>query len=235
MNCVICLGELKLLGSVGFDRNNADIPVINSTEVHYYKCAECNFVCAPEMLSWSTEKLGREVYNEDYIKYDPDYIETRPKNYSKFLLNNIRSSSVQKIKHLDYGSGLGVLSAELIKNKWNSTSYDPFSNPVKPPGRFNFITAIEVFEHSNNIDTTIKDIKSLLENNGVVLFSTLLANSATTIDWWYIGARNGHIGILSEKSLKIVATRNNLFFSSISDGLHILQSQRSNKKDVLGW
>lgn len=235
MNCMICLGKLKLLGSVDFDRNNAGIPVVNTSKIEYYKCTSCDFLCAPEMLAWSAEKLGKEVYNEDYIKYDPDYLDTRPKNFAKLLIDSIRSNFVQKIKHLDYGSGLGILSQELVKNKWNSTSYDPYSSPVKPSGKFNFITAFEVFEHSSDIYSTIKDIKSMLENNGVVLFSTLLADSNTDIDWWYIGARNGHIGIQSEKSMKIAATRTNIFFSSLNQHLHILQRQRSNIKEVLGW
>ena len=235
MNCTVCLGELKLLGSIPFDRNNLDIPTTSTRTISYFKCKNCDFICAPEMLSWSVEKLSKEVYNENYSKYDPDYLDTRPKNYAKSLTSNIMSNFVKKIRHLDYGSGVGLLSQELVNHKWNSASYDPFSNPSQPSGRFNFITAIEVFEHSTNIDTTIKDIKLLLENNGVVLFSTLLANETTDIDWWYIMPRNGHISILSEKSMKILATRNNLFFSSLNENVHILQSKRNNKKEVLGW
>lgn len=235
MDCPICSGNLELLGEVPFDRNNSNMPIINSTLMAYYRCVECDFVCCPEMLSWSSQELGEKVYNNEYINFDPDYVETRPKNFATFLLNSINPVFVKNIRHLDYGSGSGILSKELVIKKWKSNSYDPYSSPERPVEKYNFITAFEVFEHSSNIDNTVKDIKEFLDRNGVVLFSTLLANKNTTIDWWYIGARNGHIGILSQKSMKIVASRNNLFFSSLSENIHILQSARSNARGLLGW
>jgi 2-polyprenyl-6-hydroxyphenyl methylase/3-demethylubiquinone-9 3-methyltransferase len=184
------------------------------------------------MLTWTPEDLGTKVYNEDYVKFDPDYTEIRPKNYA-VMFRGFPAISPLGIKHLDYGSGSGVMARELRKYRWNSTCYDPYSSNVKPTTKFNFITAIEVFEHSLNIDNTIEDIKGLLEiDKGVVCFSTQLADYNTSIDWWYIGARNGHISILSEKSLKIIAARHGMFFSSINPNIHLLQSKRSNYRGL---
>lgn len=235
MHCSICSGVLESIGTIPFDRNNSNVPIVNNTPTEYFRCKECAFICCPEMLQWSSEKLGQEVYNEDYIKYDPEYLDIRPKNSANFLMQTVNRFYYKKLHHLDYGSGMGVMSKELRKHGWNSTAYDPYSNPIRPDRKFDFITAVEVFEHSSNIDKTIKDIKSLLSRNGVILFTTLFGNSKTTIDWWYIGARNGHIGILSEKSMKILAKNNNLFFSSIGENTHILQDARSNIKGILGW
>jgi hypothetical protein len=136
--------------------------------------------------------------------------------------------AVKNFKHLDYGSGAGVMSGILRDSGWNSIAYDPYSSPVRPAGKFNFITAIEVVEHSANIIATIEDMKSFLTNDGVIMFSTLLADKDTKLDWWYIGARNGHIGILSDASLKIIGKRTGMFFSSMRPNLHLLQSNRSN-------
>lgn len=233
MSCTICSGtKIVSLGSVPFDRNNADVPIKNYTLMEYLRCNNCNFVYCPEMLSWTAKDLGDKVYNEDYIKYDPDYVEIRPKNYAK-IFADLPAISTSNIKHLDYGSGSGVMSNELRKRGWNSSCYDPYSSSTKPTSKFNFITAIEVFEHSLNINDTVTDIKNLLDvPTGVICFSTQFANSSTNIDWWYIGARNGHISILSEESMKIIATRHNLFFSSINQGIHLLQSKRSNYRGL---
>lgn len=230
---MICSGtRLVALGTIPFDRNNADIPIKNYTPMEYLRCNACNFVFCPEMLTWTPKDLGTRVYNDEYVLYDPDYVETRPKNYAK-IFEKFPAGSAKNIKHLDYGSGSGLMSRELQRKRWDSTCYDPYYSDTKPTGKFNFITAIEVFEHSLNIMDTVADIKDLLDTpTGVICFSTLFADSNTTIDWWYIGARNGHISILSEASMKIIAKEHNLFFSSISQGIHLLQSKRSNYRGL---
>lgn len=232
-NCKICGGENRLLGAVPFDRNNAGVPIVDSTPMEYYQCTVCDAVSCPEMLSWSPNDLGDRVYNSDYVKYDPDYLGVRPKNNANTLIELFKHKR-NKFSHLDYGSGEGILSKELIKyNKWNSESYDPYSNNTRPVSKYDFITSFEVFEHSLDVDATIKDIKSFLKRDGVILFSTLFATPNTNIDWWYIGARNGHINILSEKSMKILAIKNNMYINSISQGLHVLQPTRNSLKNLL--
>lgn len=233
MKCHICSGLLESLGSIPFDRNNFNVPIVNTTPMEYFRCSSCSFISCQEMLAWSPEELGTKVYNKEYVKYDPDYAGSRSENYAEFFATNIRPKG---IKHLDYGSGEGHLSNMLhSRYRWDSVYYDPYSSPVKPSGAFNLITAIEVFEHSQNIDKTIKDIKQYLTKNGVIIFSTLLATNEHDLSWEYIGARNGHIGIFSEKSIKLVAQRNGLFFSSLNANVHILQSTRNNAKELLGW
>lgn len=235
MKCSICDStNIRSLGTVPFDRNNNNVPIINNTPMEYVQCSNCNFICCPEMLFWTPADLGEKVYNAEYIKYDPDYVEIRPKNYAEFF-RDLPTISAKGIKHLDYGSGSGIMSLELRKYRWDSSCYDPYTGDARPSGKFNFITAIEVFEHSLNINDTISDIKKLLDvERGVVCFSTQLAEPNTSIDWWYIAARNGHISILSQKSLKIIATNHGMFFSSINSNVHLLQSKRSNYKGIFG-
>jgi 2-polyprenyl-3-methyl-5-hydroxy-6-metoxy-1,4-benzoquinol methylase len=187
------------------------------------------------MQTWTPDYIASKVYNREYIKYDPDYAGARPTNYANMLLNNIHYSRYPNIKHLDYGSGEGLLSKILTSKKWNSTNYDPYSMPSKPVGLFNFITAIEVAEHAASIEILIKDIKQYLTKDGVILISTLLSEESTKISWDYILPRCGHISMVSEKTMKIVAKNNGLFFKTISINLHTLQPYRSNAKNVLGW
>lgn len=236
--CRVCGGKNRFLGVVPLERNNQNIPIVDNTPIEYYICTECDFLSCPSMLDYTPERLGVEIYNDDYVKFDPDYLSVRPTGWAKSLSESVHPNLVKRIKHLDYGSGKGIMSTILRTKGWNSTSYDPYdktSSNFIPNTKFNLITAIEVVEHSLNIQKTIEDMKQYLDlNTGAILFSTLLADKNTTIDWWYIMARNGHIGILSEKSLKILAKNNGLFFSSINSGLHVLQSSRSNLKNITG-
>lgn len=232
MKCSICAGELVSIGTIPFGRNNENIPITNDTPIEYVRCTNCYSIFCPEILTWTPEQLGQKVYNEEYIKYDPSYIDERPKNYAE-MFRVFPAISPRGITHLDYGSGSGAMVNYLKKWRWNSTCYDPYSNTTKPEGKFNFITAIEVVEHSLNIDETIVDMKKFLDlDKGLICFSTQFANKDHNIDWWYIGAIVGHISILSAEAMKIVATRHNLFLHSIHNGLHLLQPKRSNYRGL---
>lgn len=227
MKCNICNGDVKLLGTVPFDKNNADIPIVNTMPIEYYKCSKCYNITCPEMIGWTSDQLGAFIYNSKYALYDPDYYSgLRAKDYAKYFKDLLRGFNG---KHLDYGSGGGLLSKEL---GWNSTNYDPFSSTTKPTGLFNLITAIEVVEHSQDLDIVIKDMLQYLDKRGAILFSTSLSGKAAGIEWSYIAPRNGHINIQSKESLKLLAIKNGMFFDSIAENVHLLQSTRNNFKDL---
>lgn len=223
MICKLCSSELESIGSVPFDKNCVNLPTVSAKFVEYYRCKNCGSIMCPEMLEWSSERLGEEVYNEEYVKYDPEYVSIRPTNWA----NSLENLKYKSITHLDYGSGSGIMSNLLKEKGWKSTAYDPFSNNIKPTKKYNFITAIEVIEHSTDVEATIKDMQQYLARDGVILFSTLLAEKDFDIDWWYIMPRNGHICFPSKVAMVNIAKRNGLFFASLDQGVHILQTSRS--------
>jgi 2-polyprenyl-3-methyl-5-hydroxy-6-metoxy-1,4-benzoquinol methylase len=230
MSCQICGSKLKSLGTIPFDKNGANVEIVDDTPFEYHQCTECSAIFCLEMLTWSSEKFSEKVYNADYVKIDPAYLDERPINYADFL--NKHLGPLKKYKHLDYGCGAGIMCKILREKGWDSVGYDPFSHNVPPNEKFKFITAIEVIEHSQDLDKTIKDVKQYLHRDGVFLFSTLLADRKTDIDWWYLCVRGGHINIQSEKSLKIVAKNNGMSFSSLADNVHIMQRTRNNLKGL---
>jgi 2-polyprenyl-3-methyl-5-hydroxy-6-metoxy-1,4-benzoquinol methylase len=66
-----------------------------------------------------------------------------------------------RVQHLDYGGGNGLLSEALAQQGWESSSYDPFPSngmAVDKLGKFNFITAFEVFEHVPDIDRLMANL-----------------------------------------------------------------------------
>lgn len=234
--CSICKSSrLSYIGSLPFDHNAVNRPIINDRPVEYFQCRECHTVQAPEIIAWDTDRLSREVYNEEYIYIDPTYAEERPSNFAKFFLDNIKYQYKKKIKHLDYGGGNGAMSRLMNSGGISSISYDPFVNKDRPLGKFNFITAVEVMEHSQNSLETLKDMVKFMQPGGVIAISTHLAPPNCKIDWWYICPRGGHINILSLRSLKILAEQ--LGYNVFTDGgnLHTLHKDKKDKAKVLGW
>lgn len=234
MNCYICKGNLEHFGTIPFGKNRENLPIVDTTPIKYYRCCSCGFICSPEMLSWSTEELSRRVYNEDYSKIDTGYSGIRATSWANSLDRVFPKVCHPRMVHLDYGSGDGDLSKLLVEKKWNSTSYDPFSSPNKPIIKFNFITAVEVIEHTTNIFDTLEDIKKYLVKDGVIMFSTLLVPKIVNIDWWYICARAGHIGLHTEKSLKLACKKVGLIYSRETIDLHLARRKGANFGKEMG-
>jgi 2-polyprenyl-3-methyl-5-hydroxy-6-metoxy-1,4-benzoquinol methylase len=93
-------------------------------------------------------------------------------------------------------------------------------------GKFDLITAYEVFEHVPDPLQLMVNLRSLLSLNGIILFSTLLSDGNIHVNqrlnWWYASPRNGHISLFSRKSLAILAENNGFIFGSFSLGFHVL-------------
>jgi SAM-dependent methyltransferase len=135
------------------------------------------------------------------------------------------------ISHLDYGGGNGLLANILRARGWDSISYDPLLERDQNrefPGRFDLITAFEVFEHVPDLNVLLRDLDRLRAPSGILLFSTLISDgqlrARQRIGWWYAAPRNGHISLFSRKSLGLLANRLSLNFGSFSDGSHVFFS-----------
>jgi SAM-dependent methyltransferase len=180
------------------------------------------------MYQWSLDDFSKKIYNDEYINIDPDSLKTRPEENA----NNINQFFLEKkkeIRHLDYGGGNGLLSDLLTKQGWDSSSYDPFVNRdvnIKNLKKFDLITAFEVFEHVPDVDNLMLELSTLIKEDGIVLFSTLLSDGNLEknkrINWWYVSPRNGHISVFSKNSLAILAKNHQFNTNSFSAGFHIL-------------
>lgn len=193
----------------------------SGTAVYYAYCDNCGHCFAPELCNWSQEEFAAKIYNESYPEIDPECVDVRPRQSHAKLVRYFGEGDHLPFSHLDYGGGNGLLSKLLCQSGWNSISYDPFldSSPQKS-GKFDLITAFEVFEHAPSIDNLISEIKELLTPNGVIYFSTAISdgniNPKERLKWWYAAPRNGHISLFSSKSLAVTAQKSN--FNIASDG-----------------
>jgi SAM-dependent methyltransferase len=229
-SCPICDGAIALLGVVDFNKSCEEargkfLPPAG-VPVQYSRCERCGFCFVPEMYEWSLEDFATKIYNSHYAEVDPDYLDARPRGYANTLMQMFQGAATE-IRHLDYGGGNGLLSNILADAGWYSTSYDPFVNHeirVDDFGKFDLITAFEVFEHVPNPRRLSADLGSLLDEDGILLFSTLLSDgnisTEQALTWWYASPRNGHISLYSRESLAILGTRESFKFGSFSVNLH---------------
>ena len=231
LTCPVCRSDCALYDVVDFNKSCEEargqyLP-LSGTPVYYAACPACDFCYAPELYQWNLERFESEIYNQGYAAVDPDYLEIRPRNNAETLVATF-GAAAHTIRHLDYGGGNGHLAQSLQQRGWNSQSYDPLVDrtvDIQQLGRFELITAFEVFEHVPDVPALMASLKLLLAPDGIVLFSTLISDGnlqrGQRLTWWYASPRNGHISLYSAKSLQILAATYGFRFASFSAGLHL--------------
>lgn len=230
MHCPICGASCSLLGEVDFNKCCGDgahtVLPRSGVDIAYVLCDQCRFCFAPEFAAWSLEDFETKVYNAEYVVVDRDYLDTRPRANARSLLATFGDRG-KELRHLDYGGGHGLLSDLLCEQGWHSESYDPFvdrSVSLNELGQFDLVTAYEVFEHVPDVRRLIANLASLLNPDGVVLFSTLLSDGnifpGQPLSWWYAAPRNGHISLFSARSLEILGASKGFAVGSFSQDLH---------------
>ncbi|MFA4995045.1 MAG: class I SAM-dependent methyltransferase [Bdellovibrionales bacterium] len=230
--CPICQRSCFPYDVVDFNKSCAEqkgvFLKLSGESIYYFVCEGCGFCFAPEIMAWDMKAFEEKIYNEKYIEVDPHYLMKRPHQNYENLMSMFGRVSV-KIRHLDYGGGEGFLAKMLRDAKWDSTSYDPFVNrstKISDLGKFDLITAFEVFEHVPDVNVLMSEISQLLAPEGIVFFSTLLSNGCIRkndrLFWWYASPRNGHISIFSKESLSLLAKNHGFSYGNASNVFHFL-------------
>jgi SAM-dependent methyltransferase len=228
--CPVCGGSCSLLDVVDFNKSCEELRgkflSLAGIPVYYAYCSNCGFCFTPELYVWTLGEFEERIYNDEYVLVDPDYIESRPIGNAANLLSMFNNYT-PSIRHLDYGGGNGLLVEIMKESNWESVSYDPFVDRninIEQLGKFELITAFEVFEHVPDVQGLVSNLRSLLSPNGLILFSTLLSDGNIhpnqRISWWYASPRNGHISLHSRNSLAILAQDYGFNFASFSQGFH---------------
>jgi hypothetical protein len=239
-SCPICSSASPFLESLDLNKSCADVsqpqPVFprSGHAIDYHLCTNCGFCFAPEIMRWTEDNLRTKIYNEDYIRVDPDYVEKRPDDYA-VTLPKVFPWMGSNLRHLDFGGGDGRLSRKLCEFGWDSRVYDPFGGDgllaTPPTGLFELITAIEVFEHSQDPHQMLNRLASLLAPDGVIFFSTSVSDrehlATRGLKWWYAAPRNGHISLYSRNALKILGRQHGLLCTSLSDNNHVYSTPKT--------
>ena len=224
--CKCCGRNTRLFGSIDASRSGEDrygqVFPPSGKQIVYWRCLGCRFVFTDDLDSLSPAELAERIYNDDYIRADPGFVEERPK-YFAGVLDELLVSLKHRIEALDFGGGNGAL-ASLARGRGfdRYDSFDPFFGDQTPPmSLYDLVTAFEVVEHSRNPLGTFQEMQSLLKPGGVVMFSTMVQPNDVDPEWWYIAPRNGHVSIHSDRSLRTLANRVGMHCLSVSQGLHV--------------
>ncbi len=223
-SCKICGSPSRIFDVVDFNKHCGPDPYqygVAQVHVTYYRCERCSLIFTELIDDWSDGELSRFIYNDDYIKVDPEYVDERPRRTAAHMSKVLRGC--ESLRILDYGSGAGVFASEMTAFGYSDiTCYDPISHPEKPTGRFELITCFEVIEHSPRPLETMRDMVSMLSDDGAILIGQ--TTQPANIDqlrgaWWYIAPRNGHVSTYSKLTFSELARRVNLSFRP-SEGLY---------------
>jgi SAM-dependent methyltransferase len=229
--CKICGGPAPLYGVDDFNRSCLEhqglvyLPRLG-LPVHYQRCSDCGFLFTASFDDWTETEFKQFIYNDDYIKVDPDYLEARPTSNAAVMIAQLGEDRA-RMRILDYGGGNGLLAQRLREAGFTHVeTYDPFTPEFskRPDTKFDLISSYETLEHLPDPLSAIDTMVDMLTPAGVVLFSTLLQPPELEqmgMTWWYIGPRNGHVSLFSPKALAIAWQRHGFTVSSLSQVLHL--------------
>jgi len=230
--CKVCEGPSPLYGVIDFHRSCIEaqgrrLP-FSGYPIYYRQCERCGFIFTDAFDAWTEASFQHNIYNEEYILVDPDFVDLRPGGNAKWVAQTFQASK-GTLRVLDYGGGSGLLAQRLRDDGYQAETYDPFSSfNRKPESLFDLITCFEVMEHVPSPKTTVATMVSLLKSEGAILFSTLLQPSAMAsmgLNWWYAAPRNGHISLYTSAALAHLFNAHGLNVASFSENLHFTYRQ----------
>jgi len=212
--CKVCGTSSPLYGVVDFNKSCEDVrqppAPLTGIPVYYHRCPACGFIFTTTFDSFTNDDFRREIYNDQYARFDPDYLDIRPKTNAEYLAKIFGGS--KDISILDYGGGSGKLAGHLRAQGFTRVdTYDPFvpEFATRPQGRYDLLLAFEVVEHSPRPKETFADMLSFVNKPGMALFSTAIQPPDLTqtggVLWWFVAPRNGHCSIHTSQSLEILA------------------------------
>lgn len=233
--CKCCGGEARLCGTADFARSCVDAwaaaPFASAgIAVPYHRCTSCAFLFTAAFDRLAPEAFAEHVYNDDYVLADPDFTGLRANARAQWMAKVFPAAKGRRL--LDYGGGDGTLAANLRAMGYaKCTSYDPFHLAAggRPAGRFEIVTSFEVVEHSPAPLQVMKDLRWFMDDESLLVFSTLLQPADIEHDpmrWWYVAPRNGHVSLHSRRSLDVVMERVGLSWGSFDEGTHVAFRKR---------
>jgi hypothetical protein len=215
-SCKLCGADSPLFDVIDFSKScegfspsgASGIPVV------YRRCRECQFIFTNFFDEFTSDMWRKHVYNSEYASVDPEYRTVRPQVNAHLLRTFLKGRKSSTIG-LDYGGGNGKTAALMVEQGWSFDSYDPYDQTIMDAhriGKYNFCSAIEVFEHAPDPIGSIRDILSLMSQDRlIIMIGTSLSDGVVSdqsrLSWWYAAPRNGHVSLYSRKSFSALASR----------------------------
>ena len=94
--CKVCQGPSPLFGVIDFHKSCIEaqgkrLP-FSGYPVYYRRCTVCSFTFTTAFDAWTHEDFREQIYNDDYIVVDPDFVELRPTTNAKVISATFKTS-----------------------------------------------------------------------------------------------------------------------------------------------
>src|SRR5579875_2261389 len=80
--CKVCGGPSPLFGVVDFHKSCIEAQgrrlAYAGAPIYYRRCQRCAFLFTTAFDAWDFDAFRCNIYNDDYLTVDPDYVEVRP-------------------------------------------------------------------------------------------------------------------------------------------------------------
>ncbi len=164
-------------------------PLFFADRRRFFKCPECALIFTLETAEKSAEEAH---YKKQWAETDPGFW----KGQVDVLLRLIERYRAPR-HLLDFGSGSGAMTEEFQRRGLKVTPLEPMIHGYLKDQNFSctfdVVVAVEVIEHLPGLWQELKQIERVLDQDGIVVFSTLLTNSFIDAadaqqqfaEWWY--------------------------------------------------
>ena len=227
--CKVCGGPAPFFDACDLNSHcmrpeSPDLLPASGISVAYHRCRNCGFLFTGFMDGFTADDFRTRIYNEEYARVDPGFEAARPRDNAAKLLGLFGDVP---IRICDYGGGRGgtALAINAAGRRLRAETWDPFfGSGQAPPGPFDMVVSIEVFEHSPTPAATLGQMLALTDANRLVLMGTLCQPDDIALQktgWWYCSPRNGHISLHTRDSLSRLADDAGVAVLHFNDSSHL--------------
>ncbi|MGC3819016.1 MULTISPECIES: class I SAM-dependent methyltransferase [unclassified Acinetobacter] len=219
--CRICNRNLNFIFYGNIFNNN----------ILYYECPQCLYVQTQKPY-WLEQAYSEAIHTKDTGIFVRNYLCCKKTTNLCWLLG------IKNKKILDYAGGYGIF-VRLMRDIgfqifWEDRYCDNLfaKKFVGKDGKYELITAFEVFEH---FDKPVEELTKILNKSDQIFFSTKLIPDPTPSleNWDYYGLEHGqHIGFFRGKTLEYLALKFNKYLYSYGD-FHFFSSTKISKINFL--
>lgn len=183
--CPLCLGAS--LDEVPNDKN-------------YLFCPQCYLIHLQPVL-----RKDPKTEKDRYLKHQNDITNV---NYVSFLMQGFEALEPhisEKMKGLDFGCGPNTVLSQLLHQKGYSCDYyDPFFHPNIPGKDYDYILAVECFEHFYYPLKEIKTLNKLLKDAGSICIMTERWTGFKQFNDWYYKRDYTHVCFYHDNTFNFI-------------------------------
>jgi hypothetical protein len=197
--------------------------LLQTHQVHYFRCQACGFVQTEDPY-WLAE-----AYREALSELDVGAV-SRNLRLATVAGALIRRFFEPDGRFIDYGGGTGLFVRLMRDEGFDFWWLDKHARNIfargfeADSGRFELLTASEVFEH---LVRPVAELEGMLAYSRNVLFTTVLLppDAPRPGHWWYYGLEHGqHVAFYTRDSLRSLANRFGLCLCSCGE-IHLLSEK----------